>query len=167
MKKIFKPFKQRMLLFIALFGLLISVQQLQAHAELLEAIPGPGEILIESPTQVLLTFDEPLKEGSDIFIFTSGFQYVEDITVSIGGSNDRQLIADLPPLAANEYNVQWSVISADGHAISGTYAFQVQAKSASTDIFYWLIGVLMIGFGVIGVVFWKNRGKYETAPNGL
>ncbi len=152
------------ILFFLVLPTLLIAQQLNAHAELLEASPAPGELLSESPEQILLTFNESLGAGSDIFIFTEGFQYIDDIQVSI---NNDQLIAKLPPLENNEYNVQWSAISADGHSISGTYAFQIESTSSSDTMFYWLTGLLLIGFLFIGVVFWRQRGKHEIAPNGV
>ena len=41
-----------------------------------------------------------------------------------GASPDR-LAAALPPLAPGTYHVEWRVLSADGHVVSGRYTFHV------------------------------------------
>lgn len=150
--------KKHILLFILL---LLLPQQLLAHAELIEATPAPGATLTEAPTEIWLTFNEPLGEGSDIFVFTEGFQYIDNIRVEVNAEQNTQLIAYLPPLPVNDYNVQWSAISADGHAISGTYTFRVAEASNNAPIF------LLIGGGALlllmsGVLLWVTMKKRQT-----
>ena len=109
---------------LSLFTLLVT-SQLYAHAELIKAVPAAGELLTTAPESIQLTFNQPIGSGSDIFVFTEGFQYIDNIQIEQPQDSPSQLLATLPQLPPDEYTVQWTAVSEDGHAISGTYAFQI------------------------------------------
>ncbi len=96
-----------------------------AHAELLAAEPAPGAQLPVSPSEVRLTFTEPVGAQSRILVFAEGFQAVEGLVSQNSTAQPETLYVPLPELEPGVYTVQWSAISDDGHEISGTYSFSV------------------------------------------
>jgi methionine-rich copper-binding protein CopC len=116
---------KRFIIFLILLGLFAMATPLFAHTELITAVPAPGETLTTSPAEIRLTFNEQLQAGSDIFLFSEGFNYIDDLQVEI----DRdQLLVALPELAPDDYTVQWNAISGDGHAVNGSYTFRVVSE---------------------------------------
>lgn len=134
-----------------LLASLTAVTAVSAHAELLAAFPGPGDVLLDTPDEIRLAFNEPISAGSDLFVFTDGFQYVDGIEAQIDPEDATVLFSPLPPLVANEYNVQWSAISADGHAVSGTYTFRVSEESAPASTPLFILGGLLLLILVAGI----------------
>lgn len=136
-----------------------------AHAELLSASPSPGETLEKSPAEIRLAFSEPIGAGSDVFVFSEGFTYIDKLTTRI--ERERELVATLPPLAPDDYTVQWTAVSSDGHSVSGSYSFRVAAAS-STILPLWQIAIaLLILVTLVGFVLFLRRGRHETSSNRL
>ncbi|MCW5777774.1 MAG: copper resistance protein CopC/CopD, partial [Phycisphaeraceae bacterium] len=97
-----------------------------AHAELVGTSPAAREQLPGSPTEVRLWFTEDVSPaGPGIEVFDAAGQQVE--LDDVGSSDDRTVIrAGLPSALSNgTYAVVWSVVSADGHTIRGSFAFSV------------------------------------------
>lgn len=132
-----------------ILGTILKPGRVLAHAELQTALPQPGAVLTQSPSEIRLTFSEEIDQGSDIFLFTEGFQYIEGIEPRIDPTNPNQLYTPLQMLESNDYTVQWTAISLDGHTVSGTYTFRVE-NTTSRPIWGWLIGgVLLAGGGLL------------------
>jgi methionine-rich copper-binding protein CopC/putative copper export protein len=99
------------------------------HADLAASIPGIGEVVAETPTELRLVFTErfePAFSSLDL-LDPSGATILDD-----AGAPDPQdpylLVAPLPELPAGDgiYTVRWQALSsADGHTTSGTYTFGV------------------------------------------
>lgn len=124
-----------LLLFTALAGLTIGVLPASAHSRLLSITPADGAMLPSSPTEVVLTFNEPVNpefvavrvtdsEGGDVV----GAKATADgakVTLAVGA-----------PIAAGTYNIVYRVVSADSHPISGSTHFTItgdpQAPAASS-----------------------------------
>lgn len=97
-----------------------------AHAELVGTSPAAREQLSGPPTEVRLWFTEDVSPaGPGIEVFDAAGRPVEIDDVSSG--DDRTVIrAGLPNALSNgTYVVVWSVVSADGHAIRGSFTFSV------------------------------------------
>ncbi|TGD89366.1 hypothetical protein BayCH28_05600 [Mycolicibacterium sp. CH28] len=96
-----------------------------AHAVLVASDPTDGARLPSSPTQVTLTFDEPIR------LMPTGTQVISDAGVRV--DTGPALTADgativLPlqaDLAAGSYTATWDVISADTHKVVGSISFGV------------------------------------------
>ena len=122
-----------------------------AHTELITAVPAPGELLHESPPEIRLLFSESIDLGSQLFLFTEGFHYIDGLEVQTTGAENSQLVASLPQLPPDKYNVQWQIISTDGHAISGSYTFRVAKPSSGPKIDNLALGLgLLIAAAVLG-----------------
>ncbi len=147
---------------LGLMGVLVALALLplvvRAHAGLVSAEPLAGEEIDESPAEVRLVFSEPIGPESQIVLFGEGFQRVDGVVSAQPPDDPTLLIATVPPLADGVYTVQYDVVSADGHPISGTYTFSLEANSAEgRSIPYLLIGIVV---GTI-VVSLLRRRDYE------
>jgi copper transport protein len=58
-----------------------------------------------------------------------------EIRVRADTTDAQTLIGDLPHLAPAEYQVDWRVVSADGHPVEGSYRFTVLAPAGTPDTF--------------------------------
>ena len=111
-------------------ALLLSATPANAHADLLEASPADGEVLQAPPDVVVLTFNDVLAT------YGLGLQVLDGNGKSVGAAspsaNGREVRAQLPSsLPDGAYTVQWRVVSADGHPVSGEYVFGVVGPGAS------------------------------------
>lgn len=113
-----------------------------AHAMLVRAEPAAGTGHTLPPTEVRLTFDTPLREGSGIQIFKAAFEPVAGVEASISPDNPLQLVARLPELTAGDYTVQWTAVAEDGDETSGSYSFRVFEPEATTLRGWWVVTVV-------------------------
>lgn len=107
--------------------LLVAVpQQAFAHASLTNADPAPESVLETDPGAIRLKFNQRLESGlasirvtdeSGLEIETGGTELSED---------GREVLVALPSLGNGSYTVDYRVLSADGHTVSGSYVFHVQ-----------------------------------------
>lgn len=118
-------------LMMSFLALAIMGGVVAAHSELVAAQPAPGAHLAESPTEIRLTFSEPVAGTSQIVVLSDNFQPVEGLVPQYNPEQPQEVYTPLPPLAAGVYTVQWTAASADGHEISGSYSFSVGAAEPS------------------------------------
>lgn len=120
-------------LVVGLFALLLVINA-QAHAMLLDTSVADGANLATFPSELVLTFSEEvgLVDGGT----TLHGNDLEPIVLSPTSTDDIVTIP-LPQQGEGAYAIQWRVISADGHPISGTVRFTVgagyQGESTATD----------------------------------
>lgn len=109
-------------LFVA--GAIAFAPSASAHDELIDNTPGDDET-VSAPEEVVLTFNAELLEiGAVIEVEGPDGAAIEGEPVVSGAVATQALQADLP---AGEYSVAWRVTSSDGHPISDTFAFTVEA----------------------------------------
>ncbi len=102
-----------------------------AHARLVETYPSDGEALSGSPEQVQLLFDEPIQAEFDpLKVYDQGGDRVDEDNARVSPNNARLLVTDLEKLPEGSYTVDWRVTSVDGHPVSGTQGFAVNASAA-------------------------------------
>lgn len=135
----------------------------QAHAQLLEANPAPGSTLDAPPTEIRLTFNEPIGTDSRLSLFDNNFYAQPGVESFVDPQNPDQLVATVPPLAAGIYNVNWTAVSADGHLVSGSFRFQIgptnTTPNESTSSAGWLLPALLVGLALFGAIFWISRKR--------
>ena len=102
------------------------------HAHLVSSSPEDGEALSASPPMIRLVFSEPVEAGLSQIVVWSARDSLE-IRVRADSTDARTLIGDLPHLAPAEYQVDWRVLSADGHPVEGSYRFTVRAPAGAPD----------------------------------
>ena len=154
-----------------------------AHSVLLATSPAESSRVASAPSSVVLTFNEqPRGEYSDIHIVgpdnarrDSGHVKVlnDTVTENLGGTRP-----------AGTYVVDWRVISADGHPVSGQFSFtaaaagaQLAARQADTTattaekkssssavLIVVVVAALLVGVGV--VVFFVLRRRQPVGVGG-
>jgi copper transport protein len=105
-----------------------------AHATLIDTAPVADELLDAGPSEVVLTFDEPVE------VVTGGIRVIDpDGDRADRGTVDRRdggAVLALPVDATGRgtYTVAWRVISEDGHNLAGTFVFHVGARTGAADL---------------------------------
>ena len=100
-----------------------------AHDVLRSTDPADGTVVDRLPDRVVLTFDEPaLAIGTEVVV-TGPAGPVSDGPPQLVDAEVRQPVRAGP---AGRYTVLWRVTSADGHPVSGTFAFTTQQGSAAS-----------------------------------
>ncbi|WP_338471411.1 copper resistance protein CopC [Niallia sp. XMNu-256] len=108
-----------------LLAICISTSAL-AHSHLGASNPADGDVVTEPLNEIRLEFDANIEQGSYIEVTTTEGQEVEIQEEIIEGDT---LTAPLPkPLSDGEYQVNWNIISADGHPLEGEFSFTVDAE---------------------------------------
>ena len=120
------PGTVRRLLAAAVLGLGLlagAAPAASAHDILVATDPANGSVLEASPSQIRLTFTDPVLEGTAQVRVDgrSGVAPIAPVTVS-GSTVTVPLTAALP---SGGYTVLWRVTSQDGHPVSGTFSFTV------------------------------------------
>jgi copper resistance protein C len=128
-----------------------------AHAELVEAMPAAGSTVVVSPSEIRLTFNETLVEGSQISLHGEQFRAVGEVTAIVAGSQMRGLLSTT--LEPGTYTVEWSAISLDAHTVAGSYPFTVGAGApAARNWTPTIAAAVSILAGGLAVLIWHlNR----------
>ena len=151
--------------------LTLSAAPAQAHDVLVDISPAPGEVVTSSSFEAVLTFDNPLLviEGETNAELATKPVDSTEWTVHPFEITGTTLVAQVVLAEAGSYDLRWSVVSSDGHPISGESTFAVdvaiiedgeavaltavepeQATAESAEIpagFY--VGLLMVALGAV------------------
>jgi copper transport protein len=123
----FQGFIFRLMLLIAMIGfsLFSFIGNAQAHAVLEQTTPSANAQMDVSPPSVDIVFNERLDSGgAKVLVLNESSRNVakgQPEKINEG----RGLRIALPKLREGHYTVSYSVISADGHPVSGAYVFTV------------------------------------------
>src|SRR5512132_2611651 len=114
---------------VAAAAVLLTARQSAAHAKLRSASPAPGAQLDRSPSEITLSFSEAVEAGlSSITLRRQDGSWFVTLRPRSAMGNRRSCVAALEPLRPGTYNVEWKVVSGDGHAMTGTYSFTVHGS---------------------------------------
>jgi copper transport protein len=116
---------------IALFGLATAAS---AHATLLETLPADGAQLDRAPSEVIITFDEPvdLPPGS-MRVFDDAGRRVDLGDPGHGSRPDQVRVSLGGGIGEGWFVATWSVVSADGHPLRGAFQFEVGTNQEAID----------------------------------
>ncbi|MCR6483750.1 copper resistance protein CopC [Amycolatopsis sp. OK19-0408] len=114
----------------ALTGLLVLAGPASAHTELESSSPAEGASVATAPTQIRLTFGEPVKlppepvevTGRDGSTWKAGPATVDGTVVTVPVT---------PAGPAQDYTVSWKVVAKDGDNVAGTVHFTLTAAVAA------------------------------------
>ena len=95
-----------------------------AHSLLLESAPKAGST-VRAPSRVTLRFNNRIEKRLSRVALVDGQRVRHELAVVLAEGAPDTLSLLAPPLAAGGYRVEWQVLSADGHVVSGRYTFQV------------------------------------------
>jgi copper transport protein len=97
-----------------------------AHAALLRTSPSASVTLSKAPTQITLTYSEPVEPKFAIVSVTNaGGQPVTSGRPTRSPTNADQLIQPVRHVPEGWYLVFWRVVSVDGHPVRGAFTFAV------------------------------------------
>jgi methionine-rich copper-binding protein CopC len=102
-----------------------------AHSHLEGSNPADGDIVTEPLNEIVLEFDGQIEQGSYIDVTTAEGEAFEPEETIIGDGTLTASFAE--PLANDEYQVTWSIISADGHPMEGEFSFTVNASASEQE----------------------------------
>ncbi|HET9667718.1 MAG TPA: copper resistance CopC family protein, partial [Desertimonas sp.] len=114
---------------LAALTLLLHGVPVAAHAELISISPADGEVVDVAPTEVVLTFSEPVSlTGGSVRILDDSATDVSTGTTLADATVAASLPDDLPD---GTYTVVFEIISVDSHRIRGASVFHVGAPSSA------------------------------------
>lgn len=98
-----------------------------AHAYITNSNPGENEILDSSPEQVNIEFNEKIQSGFySLNVLNSSGEKVDKKDAKIDEETFRSMSVSLEDNLPNDvYTVEWRVVSADGHTVSGIIPFSI------------------------------------------
>lgn len=175
---------RRVAALFALIGLtlLVSAGPAIAHTSLIGSDPADGTSLATAPTQVSLTFNEPVQAGftTVTVIGPDGNQWQD------GSPAENGAVVSVPVRAlgpAGEYTIGYQVLSADSHPVRGAVRFTLttpgtgapgqplpaaqsgatpadpaaQTGPEDTPLWPWLVGAGVLLAAGAGVARWVSR----------
>ncbi|WP_256838265.1 copper resistance CopC family protein [Ornithinimicrobium faecis] len=118
-------------LLIALW-LTLTALPASAHDSIIDSDPAADEVVTTAPGELVLTFSGEISDLGVQFMVTGpeGRDVVQG-TPTVDGITVTQELAD--ELVNGDYEVTWRVTSSDGHPISGTIPFTLEAGDAPSD----------------------------------
>ena len=111
---------------VALLAVSLQVLPAAAHSPLISSSPADGDVLAAAPQAIEMKFRGTARL---VRLALTGAQSGE---VALSGEHlmvekHRHTIA-LPAIAADEYEVRWRALSADGHVVKGSFSFTVSTE---------------------------------------
>lgn len=118
----------RMAIALAAAGLMAFSSLAAAHAHLRTSVPAAKAQVTTSPAVLTLKFSEDIEAAfSGVTLRDSAQKPVETIKARVEADQKNRLIVGLTqPLKAGSYQVNWHVLSVDGHKTAGSYRFSVK-----------------------------------------
>lgn len=102
-----------------------------AHDELLSTDPADGATLAEAPDAVTLTFGEEVVElGTAVVVVDAAGVKLADGPLAVDGAVITRPISQ--PTVAGKVTVSYRVVSADGHPVTGRFAFTVESAASAS-----------------------------------
>ena len=116
---------RNILILCSIFFILTIPQGVFAHALLEKATPAPDSQLKLPPKEIVLVFNERLeKELYSIKVFNEDGDMVSQTKTEMS-KDQKSLKQVLPSLPNGNYAISYSVLSADGHPIKGSYVISI------------------------------------------
>ena len=113
---------------LATLSLTVAGGTAAAHAELVSVNPADGEVLDVAPTEVVLTFSEPVSlTGGSVRVLNDD---AEDVSTGTSLQNETVTATLADGLADGTYTVVFEIISVDSHRIGGASVFHVGAPTS-------------------------------------
>lgn len=118
----------RVVALVLAFSTLAFSQFALAHAHLQTPVPADKAVVDSSPQNLTLTFTEDVEPAfSGVDVLNAQNQPMPVEKVKRNDKHHDQLIVPISkPLPSGHYQVNWHVLSVDGHKTKGTYAFSVK-----------------------------------------
>lgn len=117
----------RVVMTLVATGTLVFSQFALAHAHLQSSTPAAKAEVSSSPQNITLTFTEDVEAAfSGVDVMNAQHKAVGEKARLDGKQHNRLRVDFAQPLAQGTYQVNWHVLSVDGHKTHGSYAFSVK-----------------------------------------
>ncbi|WP_407268515.1 copper resistance protein CopC [Radiobacillus sp. PE A8.2] len=118
--------KKRVIMLIGLLVFsLLQIKTVNAHSVLEIATPKDGAQLESPITNIELSFNTKVENGSTLYVVKNNETKIQPNSVKI---NDNTMVGVFNELDAGIYQVKWKILGADGHIIDGEYSFTIAAQ---------------------------------------
>lgn len=95
-----------------------------AHDQVQSTLPADGEHVDSAPSAITITFtDDILELGAIVMVVDDEERNWAEGEMGLDGAQATQAVD--PGMPDGAYQVRWRVVSADGHPVSGAFAFAV------------------------------------------
>ena len=136
-----------------------------AHAGLDSSAPAANSVLEVAPSEIVLDFDESVEVALAQIELVDGSGTRIQVGTPRDGSDDSIVTAALPTLSEGLYGVVWRTSSIDGHAVAGSFAFQIgTAGGVDTEEF---LDSLDAELGSPGYIRWLHTAARWIAFMGI
>lgn len=124
---------------IATASLVVGATPAAAHTELIGSEPSDGAVLDDPPTELLLRFSgEVSEEFATVVVTRDGVDDPQPVPVSAAGdvltADLSALATDPPPASGGTWQVDYRIVSVDGHPIEGSLLFTVAPPALTTTL---------------------------------
>jgi methionine-rich copper-binding protein CopC len=102
-----------------------------AHDSLVSSSPADGQTVATMPDSIVLTMNEAAVAVGTRVVVSGPDGEVQQGRPHLSTNTVEQAVE--PSAPAGRYTVTWRVTSADGHPVSGTFSFTVQAAATPTS----------------------------------
>ena len=103
------------------------------HATLVSSEPAANSHLAAAPARVRLVYSEPVEGGLARVALVSRSGASIALRAAADPRNVNAVIAPIDSLMPGSYKVDWRVVSADGHAVTGAFSFAVGDTTLGAD----------------------------------
>lgn len=115
-------------LLLVLFAAGPMAPDVGAHAVLTESQPASDSLVEEPPQAVILTFSEGVSSAPDgVTLLDPAGDQVQGVRTTTSANVVRATVPQLD--RDGSYTVTWSVVSADGHPLRGSFLFHLRDRS--------------------------------------
>jgi len=106
-------------------ALLLVAGSAAAHSLLLESSPAAGSVVVASPRELSLRFNNRIEKKLSTIRLRDEQGAARPATVLVAEGPADRLKATVDALPAGAWRVEWRVLSTDGHVVSGSFSFRV------------------------------------------
>ncbi|CAB4757037.1 MAG: hypothetical protein F2893_04830 [Actinobacteria bacterium] len=133
-----KQLRRVLTLFISLCALLLVLPDAHAHVSVISTSPQYQSTIAKLPVEIVIEFNSPLltlgtKNPKTIELINPSGLSITVGQARVEGSRVSMAIDQDQPVAG-DYTVRYRVISTDGHAVSGSYHFQLSTGQAAVPL---------------------------------
>jgi copper transport protein len=105
-----------------------------AHAILDSSNPVASSVIMQSPEEIRLDFDESIESTLlNVRLFDADQKELSISDAELLNVDPSVVVTPIPDLSKGVYVVVWQVVSSDGHPISGAFPFEVGDQSSGTS----------------------------------
>ncbi|MBI2845601.1 MAG: copper resistance protein CopC/CopD [Chloroflexi bacterium] len=142
-----------------------------AHGILISSTPAPNSVLEEPPSQIILTFSEPLApRGNRVQIRDARGGLLEVGDPTLNPQDATRLILSVPELAEGIYSVEYRVLSAvDGHFTLGRFDFGLGNPAELRPLLEGRVAAApeLLSIGVEAVLRWTGLLAQAALVGGM